>query len=205
MSKRYVLFAATAVLAVSLAVPAFGGPSNPVADTFASAKKTAKKALKKANKANKAAKNAQNSADGAQSTANGAQSTADDALSAANTAQGAADGAQTTADQAITDAAAAKAAADAAQVTADSKYGNMSLVNGDSSASNSTTPKVVSAGCGSSEVTGGGHIINGAGANDVTVTLTSQYGSGWIVQAQEIGAGTGDNWSISASVKCIAP
>ena len=51
MKRRYVLLGLASILAIALAVPAMGGPSNPLATTAASAKKTAKKALKKAKKA----------------------------------------------------------------------------------------------------------------------------------------------------------
>ncbi len=195
MRTRYVLLAATAVLAITVAVPAFGGPSNPVADTFASAKKTAKKALKKANKANKAAKSAQGAAAAAQSTADGAQA--------------AAAAAQTTADQAVTDAASAKAAADAAQSSADSaqssantKFGETNYVGGDTSALDSSNTKTVSVGCGTSgRLTGGGFIVGGPGNNEVTVTLSSAFLNGWVVQAAEI-TPTASNWSLTATAMC---
>jgi hypothetical protein len=53
--KRYLVLGLGAVLALAVAVPAFGGSSDPSATTSASAKKTAKKALKKAKQANKLA------------------------------------------------------------------------------------------------------------------------------------------------------
>ncbi len=192
MKRRYALFGMTALLAVALAVPALGGPGNPVADTFASAKSTAKKALKKAKEANKAAKAAQSTADDAQNSADGAQNSAD-------AAQAAADTAQTTADNASTAAA-------AAQTTADSKFGTTDAVFGTTSPSDSNATKLVVADCpGSSSPTGGGFALAGAGSNDVTATINTVYLGGWIAQAQEIGAGTASNWSMQANVTCISP
>jgi hypothetical protein len=66
MKRRHLLFGAAAVLALALAVPALGGPSNPIAE----------KALS-LTKVNKKAKNALN-------TANAAQSSATSALGVAN-------------------------------------------------------------------------------------------------------------------------
>jgi hypothetical protein len=90
MRRRYIVFGLSATLALALAVPALGGPSNPVASSAASAKKLANKALRKANEANAAAQSA--------------QSTANQALSTAQSAQNAAQSAQTTANQANTHA-----------------------------------------------------------------------------------------------------
>jgi hypothetical protein len=58
------------LLALAVAVPAFGGASDPTATTSASAKKLAKKALKKAKKANKRSKRALNTANEAIDVAN---------------------------------------------------------------------------------------------------------------------------------------
>ena len=131
--NRYLVLGLSAFLALALAVPALGGPSNPIADGAASAKKTAQKALKKAKKANKAAKAAQSSADAAQLSADGAQSTAD--------------GAQTAAEAAQTSADAAQASADAAQSTADSKYGTVTNVEGTTSPTNNANKSTVFASC----------------------------------------------------------
>jgi hypothetical protein len=60
MSKRYVVLALAAVLALAVSVPAFAGSE---ATTSASAKKIAKKALKKAKKAKKLAQQALNEND----------------------------------------------------------------------------------------------------------------------------------------------
>lgn len=197
MKRRYVLLALTSILAVALTVPALGGPGNPIATGAASAKKTAKKALKKAKKANQNAKAAQLTADEAAAAAANAQSTADGAQSTADGAQSAAEAAQTSAD-------AAQASADNAQATADAALNDTDFESGETSASDSSTPKVVSAGCiADYDPTGGGFVMNGAGANDVTVTLSQSYGTGWLVQGREIGAGTADDWSITANVNCV--
>ena len=212
MRKRYVVFGLAAVLAIALTVPALGGPSNPIATTAASVKSTAKKALKKAKKANTAAQNAQATADGAASAAAKAQQDANSAQTSADTAQTTAEGAQTTADGAAaaaaaaqTSADAAQASADAAQATADTKYGDMTRFEGTASATNSDSPKLVSANCGSGEeATGGGWATNGAGNNDVTPTISSTfYLDQWIVQMTEIGGGTASTWSVGANVMCI--
>jgi hypothetical protein len=55
MQRRFVVLGIASVLALALAVPALGGPSNPIADGAATAKKTANKALKKSKKASKSA------------------------------------------------------------------------------------------------------------------------------------------------------
>lgn len=185
MKRRYALFGITAMLAVSLAIPAFGGPSNPVASSLASAKGTAKKALKKAKQASKDAAAAQSTADSAQSDANSAQNTADAAQTAATNAQ---------------------TAADAAQTTANGKYGTQDFVVGTATPSDSSSNKVAFAGCPAGFVyTGGGHSITGAVA-DITVTSSSPYiNNNWSVVANEIGGGTGSNWSLRANVMCVGP
>ena len=73
MKRRNALIGLSAVLALSLVVPALGGPSNPIAE----------KALS-LSKVNKTAKRAQRTADSAQSAANSAQGTAANALGVAN-------------------------------------------------------------------------------------------------------------------------
>ena len=189
MRRRYVLLALTSILAVALTVPALGGPSNPIATGAASAKKTAQKALKKAKKAQQKAKSAQNTANGAATAAANAQSTAD-------TAQSAAAGAQSSAD-------AAQASADAAQATANAAFSDTDYVEGDTSASDSAD-KLVVAGCESGFTpSGGGWAVSGAGQDDVTVVTSSQYLTGWLVNAHEIGAGTASNWTVTANVTCV--
>jgi membrane protein involved in colicin uptake len=199
MKRRYALFGMTALLAVALTVPAFGGPDNPVADTFASAKSTAKKALKKAKQANKAAKTAQTTADGAQGSADAAQAAADTAQTSANTAQTSADTAQTTADNAGTAAA-------AAQATADAKYGTMEAVFGDSVGPDGATSKLAFATCpGASSPTGGGFAVSGGTQGTLTPVLSSSYLGAWTTRAVVINGEANASWSLQANVECIAP
>lgn len=196
MRNRYLVLGLAAFLAVALTVPAVGGPSNPIADGAASAKKTAKKALKKAKKANKNAKAAQSSADAAQSTANGAQS-------AAAGAQTTADGAQTSADAAQTSADAAQASADAAQATANSKYGSVSNIEGETSATNNASKSTTFANCPSgTDLAGGGFIINGAGNEDAAVTFNTAYLGAWSVAADDQGT-NGGTWNLTPTARCI--
>lgn len=195
MKNRYLILGLAAFLAVALTVPALGGPSNPIADGAASAKKTAKKALKKAKKANQAAKGAQASADAAQASADGAQSTA-------SGAQSAAEGAQTSADAAQTSADGAQASADAAQSTANSKYGSMINVEGTTSPTNGSAKGVVFANCPSGrDLTGGGYIVNGAGNVDARVTFNTAYLDAWGVVAEDQGAS--GNWDVTPTARCI--
>ena len=197
MKNRYLVLGLAAFLAIALAVPALGGPSNPIADGAASAKKTAKKALKKAKKANQAAKAAQSSADAAQLSADGAQSTANGAQSTANGAQTAAEGAQASAD-------AAQASADAAQATADSKYGSVTNVEGTKSPTDGSAKSIVFATCPSGrDLSGGGYIVNGVGGVDARVTFNTAYLNAWGVVADDQGA-TG-TWDVTPTARCIGP
>jgi membrane protein involved in colicin uptake len=198
VKNRFMILGLASFLAVALAVPALGGPSNPVADGAASAKKTATKALKQARKAKTLAKNAQTSADSAQATADAAQTSANDA----NTAAG---NAQTTADAATTAAADAQTAADAAQATADSKFGSINNVEGDPSPSDNSDKSLIFATCsGDDAATGGGFIVSGTGANDSHVTFNSGYIDSWGVAAED-GGSNASNWSITPTVRCAAP
>jgi len=97
MRRRYALLGATSTLVVALAIPALGGPSNPIAESALSLKKTnkaAKKALKRARAARDAADAALSAADAAQSAAGGAQSAAGAAQATGNSALGVANGKQ---------------------------------------------------------------------------------------------------------------
>src|SRR3979409_1319353 len=85
MKKRYTVLGLSVFLAIALAVPALGGPSNPVAHT-ASALSKAKKAIGLAN-------NAQGTANSALTGANAAKTAAATAQAAANAAKTAADAA----------------------------------------------------------------------------------------------------------------
>src|SRR3954447_16599806 len=134
MNRRYFVLGLSAVLALSLAVPALGGPSSPIASISGSAKKVAKKALTKAN--------------AAQSTADQALSAANSANTLANTANNAAKGAQTSADNAKTAATAAQASADAANANANTRFNDTSTFNGVESANDGNSPKQAVADCG---------------------------------------------------------
>ena len=188
MRNRFVLLGAA--LMVSLVVSGGAVAAGSGVDEFASANSTAKKALTKAKAAKKTAKAALKAAEAAQA--------------AAEAAQAAADQAQTDATKAIADAAAAKTAADAAQTTADAKFGDMTLVTGTTLGPDSSDKTAVAACPSGTEVAGGGFFMAGAGRNDVTVVFNSQFINGWVVIGEEIGAGTADNWSLTATVKCIS-
>ena len=204
MKNRYLVLGLAAFLAVALAVPALGGPSNPIADGAASAKKTAKKALKKAKKANQNAKAAQSSADSAQATADGAASAAATAQTTADGAQTSADAAQTSADGAQTSADGAQTSADAAQATADGKYGSVTNVEGTTSPLDNSDKTVVFAICPSGRTAaGGGYIVNGAGRENARVTFNTGYGTSWGVIAGDQGAG--GTWEVTPSARCIGP
>jgi membrane protein involved in colicin uptake len=208
MSKRYVVLGLSIVLALALAVPALGGPTNPIASISASAKKTANKALKKAKAAQNTANSALSTANSALSTANSAngaakkaqedakkaQDSANGAQASANSAKGTADAAKTTADE-------AKAAAAAAEANANSRVQGVYYKFGTSSSEDNTTPKNVSAFCNSGdEATGGGFSFNGSTNVTVTSATPTFYGDGWFVTGQAI-SGT-PTWAIQANVVC---
>jgi trimeric autotransporter adhesin len=210
MSKRYAVLGLSVVLALALAVPALGGPSNPVASMSASVKKIANKALKTAKAAQTTANSALSAANGAQSDATSAQSDATKALSEAKKAQTSATSAQTsansakaTADSAKATADAANAAAAAAEANANTRIKDSHEVIGTASASDTVTSKSSSAECGSTEpVLGGGFFVGGE-ANNVTVSSSDSliYGHGWFAAGRAIGAST-PTWSITAVVMC---
>ena len=211
MKRRYVVLSLAAVLALALAVPAFGGPTN-IVSALTKVKKTANKALKQAQAANSAAAAAQASANGAGTeavaaakAAKGAQTTANDGVSLAKAAQTAATTAQNTANSAKTEAAAAKAAADAAQATANAKFGATQYVEGETSADATSAPALSIAGCpAGSQVTGGGFITAGAGNHEVVAFINSAYGNAWLADLQRIPGGT-NSWHVTASAICIKP
>ncbi|HMI80980.1 MAG TPA: hypothetical protein VK480_04265, partial [Solirubrobacterales bacterium] len=155
MKRRYAVLGLSVFLALALAVPALGGPSNPVASISASAKSIAKKALKKANAA-------QSTANNAQSTANTALTEAKKGVSAAAAAQTSANNAQATADSAKKLAEEAGAAAAAANENAESRI-QAATQRSDSIAANTETSKGKTAACLSGEETlGGGFFIGGS-------------------------------------------
>jgi len=210
MSKRYAVLGLSVVLALALAVPALGGPSNPIASTSASVKKIANKALKTAKAAQTTANSALSAASSAQSDANNAgadakkaQTTANNAQTSANTAKSTADAAKAAAATAQATANAANAAAAAAEANANTRIKDSHEVIGTASASNTVTEKSSSAECASAEpVLGGGFFVGGE-ANNVTVSSSDAliYGHGWFAAGRAIGAGT-PTWSITAVVMC---
>jgi membrane protein involved in colicin uptake len=197
MKKRYAVLGLSLFLALALAVPALGGPTNPVASISAGAKSIAQKALKKAKAAQQAANNAQ-------ATANSASSAASAASSAAAKAQKAAEGAQGTANTAKASADSAKAAADAAQSTADSaKALAETKMSGEEHFEGTEGSTLSVAACQNGKVpTGGGFIITGANNNAATVTESTQYLNGWIVIADQIEGTSGSTWGTIATVNC---
>ena len=174
---------------MALAVPALGGPSNPISTSAAKPKAIAKKALARANQAITLANEAKSAADAAATLGANAKTTADGAKTAADAAQAAADAAQTS--------------ANAAQATADTKFGVVDFVAGAGSASDSVSPKGDNAVCpAGTALTGGEFLTSGAGNNDITPTINASYGNAWVVTMEEIGAGTADNWSVQANARC---
>jgi hypothetical protein len=182
MNRRYFVFGLSAVLALSLAVPALGGPSSPVATISGSAKKVAKKALR--------------AATAAQDTANQALSTANSANSLANTANNAAKAAQTSANNAQT-------SADAANANANTRFNDTGTFNGTPTANDGASPKNATGNCPSGQhVTGGGYDIGGTDTDDEAVITESTYGDSWFVIAQEVQGSTPGNWSLTARAIC---
>jgi trimeric autotransporter adhesin len=215
LKRRYIVLSLSLVLALALAVPALGGPSNPIASTSASVKQIAVKALKKAKAAQNTANTALSTANSAQGAASAAQaevgkvqkevktaqSSADAAKAAAATAQSTADAAKGAAANAQSTADAAKAAADAAQATANTKLGETFTEFGNGSG-NSTTSGTDFVECpGASEVTGGGYATSGAGANQAVPVFTAAYGDAWVASLERIPGQVG-TWSVQAIVTC---
>jgi hypothetical protein len=207
MSKRYAVLGLSVFLALALAVPALGGPSNPVASISATAKQIANKALKKAKAAQATANSALGTANSAQSEAKKAQATGTSAQATANTAQSTASSAQGTANSAKSIAEAAKTAAAAAEANANNRVSGVNGRFGTSTPEDTTTPKETSAHCENEEteeVTGGGFSVFGAGANQVTITHSEPvfplYGRGWFVAGRAI-SGT-PTWELQAVVFC---
>jgi hypothetical protein len=210
MKSRYVVLFLSLVLALALAVPALGGPTNPVASISATVKQTANKALKKAKTAQSTANTAQGAANNAQNTADTAQKAATAAQASAKTAQTTATGAQTTASAASTAAKnaqtaanAAKAAADAAQSTANGKFGNTTTVFGTNAGNTNTTSKSEIVNCaGGQQITGGGFEVTGTGSNDVVPTFNSSYGDAWLVLLERVTGAPANTWGIRVTAIC---
>jgi hypothetical protein len=204
MKKRYAVLGLSVVLALALAVPALGGPTNPVASISASAKSIANKALKKAKSAQETANSALNAANSAQSDANKAQTTATNAQKTASGAQGVAQNALNTANAAKTAATNAGAAAAAAEANANTRVKDSHEAIGAATGPNTVTSKSASADCPSTEpVLGGGFFVGGE-SNKVTITSSDAqlYGHGWITGASVINGQGTPEWSLSAVVMC---
>jgi membrane protein involved in colicin uptake len=216
MKKRYLILGLSVVLALALAVPAFGGPTNPISKSLASVKKTANKALKTAKNAQTTANSALSAAESAQNTASKAnteigksnteikklgtsvttaQSTADAAKLAAAGAQASANSAKATAD-------AAAAAAAAAEANANTRLkGSTELFSATSVSSEANKFATIECAEGSPTL-GGGYELGGA-SNKVGVFVSEKalYGEGWFVGGQLINGQTG-NWTIRAVAIC---
>jgi hypothetical protein len=196
MRKRYLVLGLSVFLALTLTVPALGGPSNPVAGASATALSIAKKALRKAKRAQSTANTALSNAATAQSTANTAQSDASAAQTTANQAKTAAAAAQTSANNAQT-------AADAANANANTRFQSVGEFAGGATANDNSTPKSAFADCpAGAGVTGGGYSVGGTSPNSVTVTAqhVQFYGGGWFASGRAI-SGT-PTWSIVAFAEC---
>jgi membrane protein involved in colicin uptake len=210
MKSRYVVLSLSLVFALALAVPALGGPTNPIASLSATVKQTANKALKKAKTAQTTANSALSAAGAAQSSADAAQKSANTANAAAKTAQTTGTGAQTTASAASsaaknaqTAADAAKAAAAAAQTTANGKFGNTTTIFGESSANTNTTSKSDIVNCPSpQQITGGGFEATGTGGNDVVPTFNTSYGDAWAVVLERVTGAPANTWGIRVTAIC---
>jgi hypothetical protein len=218
LKRRYVVLSLTVVLALALAVPAFGGPTN-IVSALTKVKKTANKALKQAGAASAAAAAAQstaNSAAGEASTASkaakAAQTTANDGLTAAKAAQTTANSALTTANSAKTDAAGAKATADAAaaaaaaaQATADSKFGQVDTVTGPASALNKSNGLSFAECPAGSVLTGGGYRTSGGGTSETVPFWNGPYGNAWLADLEGIGGEAAATWSVVGLAQCAKP
>lgn len=203
MSKRYAILGLSVFFALALAVPALGGPSNPIASTSASVKTTANKALKTAKQAKKTANTALSAANNAQNSADAAKNEASKALTEAKKGVTAAAAAQATANTANATADAAKSAAAAAEANANSRLKGAVQLAGDASASNTTASKFASVSCEGRPVLGGGFSVGGEN-NKVTVTQSEEqlYGGGWFVAAQTINGQGTPTWAITAIAIC---
>ncbi len=218
MKRRYVVLSLAAVLALALAVPAFGGPTN-IVSALTNVKKTANKALKTAKAAGVAAAAAQSTANTAQSDADAAataakkaQTTASEGVTAAknaqttaNSATTAASAAKNAADAAQASANAAKAAADQAQATANSKFGQTFTEFSSASPSSKIEGLKIAECPAGSALTGGGYHMTGAGANEAVPLWNGPYGTAWLTEMEGIGGESTNAWSVVALAQCAKP
>jgi cytoskeletal protein RodZ len=202
MRKRYVVLGLSAVLALALAVPAFGGPTNPLSKGVASVKKTATKALKTAKAAQQTANSALSAAESAQNGVTKDGTEIKKLQTSVTAAQTSANGAQASANSAKSIAEAAKTAAAAAEANANTRIkGSVQLV-GEVSLS-SEADKFASKECEAGQPTlGGGYVVGGSNEK-VTVFLSEKniYNDGWFVGGQLINGQTG-NFTIQAFAIC---
>jgi hypothetical protein len=205
MKKRYTVLGLSLFLAMALAVPALGGPSNPVASISASVKKTANKALKKAKTAQTTANNALSAANSAQSLASTVQGEAKKAKSTADSAKAAADEAKSAAATAQSTADSAKAAAEAANANANTRLKTSSLALGTATANDNTAEKHAEVTCPAGTVVlGGGAFINTTEPKKVHVVTSNPqaiYSQGWFVEGAT-NEGQTATWSITAEAMC---
>lgn len=198
MKKRYVILGLSVVLALALAVPAFGGPTNPIA----SVKKTAQKALKNANAAKKTAKSALTAAESATAGVKGVETDVNKANTEIKKLQTSVTTAQTTANSAKTIAEQAKAAAAAAEANANTRIKDSVEKFGTTTAASEAT-KFASVSCGENSPTlGGGYEVGGA-ADKAVVNISEEnlYEDGWFVGSQQINGQAGA-WSLRAIAIC---
>jgi trimeric autotransporter adhesin len=205
MKTRYLVLGLSMGLALSVAVPALGGPLALRSSSIASVKLLAKKALTAANAAQGAAGAAQGTATAAQGAASGAQSTANTAKTAASSAQSTANGAQSTAANALgkADATATQLvtvehAANDAATTANGKIGKTQQVSADS-----TDPGIIKTALAQcpqgTKVTGGGFGIN----QNSEIKISEPEGNGW--EAVAVGTGGHTDFTLKAWALCGEP
>jgi hypothetical protein len=211
LKRRYVVLSLAAVLALALAVPAFGGPTN-IVSALTKVRKTANKALKQAGAASAAAAAAQASANGAQSDASAAGTAAKKAQTTATEGVTAAKGAQTTANTALGTANSAKgtadsalAAANAAQATANTKFGSTLTVNGPASALSKAAGLSFAECPAGSELTGGGYRTSGGGTSETVPFWNGPYGNSWLADMEGIGGEAKATWSVVSLAQCAKP
>jgi hypothetical protein len=202
MRKRYVVLGLSAVLALALAVPAFGGPTNPLAKGVGSVKKTATKALKTAKAAQTTANTALSAAESAQSGLTKDGTEIKKLQTSVTAAQTTANTAQATSTSAKSVAEAAKTAAAAAEANANSRLkGSVQLV-GEVSPS-SEADKFATRECEAGQPTlGGGYVVGGS--NEKTTVFLSEkaiYNDGWFVGGQLINGQNG-NFTLQAFAIC---